>query len=696
MTMNGIHTNDEGQTGLKIIIVGAGIGGLSAAISLRKQGHDVVVFESSRFATELGAAIHVPPNAHGLLKRMGITPSQSGANPCNRVTTYAPNGRKLVSADTIAAGKIWQHEWVLGHRVKVHNALKETALKLGTQLNLANAVSEVNPEDGTVTLSDGSTHQADVVVGADGVHSVTRNTVVPGHPKPFSSGKSAFRFLIPKQAVLDDPQTRPYAEADGELAMVIGEDRRLVMYPTSDNTLLNFVCIHPENETSSASSGDWNNEATKDMLLTVYKNFHEDFLAILKKADEKSLKIWRLMDMAVLPSWARGRLALLGDAAHPFLPHQGQGAAVAMEDAAALGTVLERDLGRNEVQDRLLLYQDIRKSRADTLQEYTRTAGRDDAVGKVDMQKYMAFNFGHDEFDNAAQRLREWRWARQPTSYWRMPVAFGPMPGPRQTHGGESRDGTKSTFVTASIKIKTSRTVLQNLFPPGSKQWRFKSPGTVAYCSFSQTTLDGMEWLGGSGYNHLGLYIHGVEYVKADGSVTSGVYMPILFESLTDPIVSGREELGMPKLYSAIDVGRSANSYTITASWRGRTWGHFEWNDLQEDDISNVAGKMTGDDADNGILVQRYIPSVGRELKGQAEAEYTVFDDFGGAVPTPKPERTWSTKNARFLIDAGSWKTLPTLHHIITRLAEIPVYEVVVAKVVSGTGVPDVSEAVRI
>ncbi|KAK5085141.1 hypothetical protein LTR05_004420 [Lithohypha guttulata] len=696
MAVNGVRFHQAVPPSLKVIIVGAGIGGLSAAISLRQQGHDVVIFESSRFAAEIGAAIHIPPNAHGLFKRMGIILSESGANLCNLITTFTSSGKKLSSVDTAASSHLWQDKWLLGHRVKVHNALKEQALKLGSQLNLHIPVVDVDPEDGIVKLSDGSTHQADVVVGADGVHSITRQIVVPGHPKPFSSGKSAFRFLIPRQLILDDPQTRPYVQNDGNLVMVMGSDRRLVMYPTSDNTLLNFVCIHPESETSSTSTGDWNNEANKDTLLTVFRDFHDDFLAILRKADEKSLKVWRLMDMEILPSWIRGRLALLGDAAHPFLPHQGQGAAVAIEDAAALGTVLERNLKSDEVRDRLSLYQDIRKARADTLQDYTRIAGRDETVGKVDMQKYIAFNFGYNEFDNSAQRLREWKWSRQQTSYWRMPVAFGPMPGPRQDHRGKPRDGTSSTFVTASIKIKTSRTVLQNLFPPGSKAWRFKSPGTIAYCSFSQTTLDGMEWLGGSGYNHLGLYIHGVEYVKADGSIVSGVYMPILFESLTDPIVSGRDELGMPKLYSAIDVGRSTNSYNVTASWRGQTWGHFEWNSLQEDDISNTAGKMTGDDADKGILVQRYIPAVGRELKGHAEADYAVFEDFDGVNPKPRPERTWSTTNARFSIESGCWKTLPTLHHVISRLAEIPVYEVIAAKVVSGTCVPDVSGAVRI
>lgn len=117
-----------------------------------------------------------------------------------------------------------------------------------------------------------------------------------------------------------------------------------------------------------------------------------------------------------------------------------------------------------------------------------------------------------------------------------MPVAFGPMPGPRQTILGVPRESTESTFTTASIKFKTSRTLLQNLFPHSSSSYRFQSPGTVAYASFSQTTLNKMEWLGGSGYKHLGLYIHGVEYVTKDGDVISGTCKSYITIALFPPL----------------------------------------------------------------------------------------------------------------------------------------------------------------
>lgn len=215
----------------------------------------------------------------------------------------------------------------------------------------------------------------DLVLGADGVHSVCRQQVEGGNVKPFGSGKSAFRFLTERKAAAEDLATKHFVENPGELIIWYGTDRRVVMYPTSNNRLLNFVCIHPESE--SKGGDDWTTDANKNALLQVYKDFDPAFISLISKADASSLKTWKLLDMDVLPTWTNDRLALLGDAAHPFLPHQGQGAAVAMEDAAALATVLESSLSRDEVPARLELYESIRYGRAKRIQGYSRLAGAD-------------------------------------------------------------------------------------------------------------------------------------------------------------------------------------------------------------------------------------------------------------------------------------------------------------------------------
>lgn len=610
--------------------------------------------------------------------------------------------------------------WLLAHRVTLHNALKTAATKSDgkgkpVKLHLSSKVVDVDPHTATVTLESGEKHEGDLIIGADGVHSVSRKKVPGGDVKPFSSGKNAFRFLISRESALKDPVTKELAEKHGSVDIWFKDDRRVVCYPTSDNTLLNFVAIHPDEETTAGDG--WQQSATKESIAKVYKDFEPRVQALLDKADPETTKVWQLLDMEVIPTFVEDKLALIGDAAHPFLPHQGQGGAQAIEDAAALAALLPYGTHPHEVSERLKWYQEARHERATKIQEFTRLAGADRKADvkhadskriqeqkanntdiSITVTQFMAYNFGHDAYDSAKQLLRKNTWAKTPDMYWRQPVVFGPMPGPRQDFTGKNRvkPSLQSTFTTASVKIKTSRTLLENLLP--NSNYSFISPGTVAYCSFSQTTLGKMDWLGKcGGYSHLGLYIHGIQYKKSNGEVLKGTYMPILFESLTDPIVSGREELGMPKLYSAIDIAKVGKSYNLTIGWQGETWGRFNWTNLEDQDPNTDKG-VIGGEADAGILVHRYIPAVGREHKGVAEAEYPVFvphAEDSKIIPS-KVHRVRTTKDVSFEMDGLDWWRLPTLHHIVGRLAEIPVYEVVGAKVVEGEGVPDVSSARRV
>jgi len=119
--------------------------------------------------------------------------------------------------------------------------------------------------------------------------------------------------------------------------------------------------------------------------------------------------------MEKLPTWINDKLALLGDAAHPFLPHQGQGGGVAMEDAASLAVVLPLGTKPSEVADRLKVYEKCRYERAHRIQEYTRIAGLDRGDPRtVDMMAYTMYNFGHDEWDHSTKVFDEWRWSQNP------------------------------------------------------------------------------------------------------------------------------------------------------------------------------------------------------------------------------------------------------------------------------------------
>jgi hypothetical protein len=283
---------------------------------------------------------------------------------------------------------------------------------------------------------------------------------------------------------------------------------------------------------------------------------------------------------------------------------------VAIENAAALAVVFPAGTLPEEVAKRLKLYESIRYKRANAIQEFSRQAGLDWIDGKpqVDMQKYTIYNFGHDEWDHSQKALKDWQKARNPSVYWRMPVAFGPAPGLRQDAYGNPHPSAHQAFSTASIKFKTSQTFLQNLFPTNS--FAFKSPGTVAFASFSFTTLDKMAWLGGNGYNHFGLYIHGVQYKKRDGTTVDGTYIPVLFENHADSIVTGRDELGMPKIYCEIGIKHSSKSLNMQASWRGTSFASIHIANL---DVADNASSVTGGEQEMNWCISTYRRLVRRE-----------------------------------------------------------------------------------
>ncbi|KEQ92127.1 hypothetical protein AUEXF2481DRAFT_47987 [Aureobasidium subglaciale EXF-2481] len=583
---------------LKIVIVGGGIGGLTAASGLRQNGHDVVVLEQWDGSKETGAAIHLASNSNGLLRRLGLFAETTGAILMLRHTKYATDGSRIQSLD-------------LTELVKSHDGPGRPV-----DLRYSCTVKDLDPDSATAILDNDERVEGDVIIGADDVKG--------GNVRPFSSGKSAFRFLAKKKDALDDPITRKFAEKDGELVMFLEPDSKVV---TLARTLLNFVCIHPSEKTS-APTDDWNTGGSMKALLDVYANFGASARALLSKSYPASLKVWQLLDMETLSTWVNNELTLLGDTAHPFLPHRGQGGGQAIEDAAALPVVLPLGTRSDEVAERLKLYETCRYQRAHRIQEYTR---------------------------------------QNPNIYWRMPVAFCPSPGPCQAlYTNVPQPARHSKFTTASIKFKTSRTFLQNLFPTES-----------------------------SGYRHFGMYIHGVRYTKQNGETIDATYMPLIFEPLTDPIVSGRDEFGMPKVFCDVDIRRHVDSYRVRTSWQGSMFGIFNIDGLEEADPAAEAGTIDGE-ADYGVLTYKYSSAVGE--RGKADPAYAVVArhaEESKVVPS-KVTGLWRSKKPNFELDSLTQQDLPTLQPIVSKLAQTAVYEFVSGKVVDGYGVSDASAARRI
>ncbi|KAK4147633.1 uncharacterized protein C8A04DRAFT_24180 [Dichotomopilus funicola] len=409
---------------LAVLIVGAGIGGLSAAIALRRRGHCVLVLDRADLSSTgmVGAAIHLCPNITGILPHWGVDMQNLGASHVSRYLARSYDGRTIQDLNLAAEHSArWSNPWLMVHRAALHKELRRVAtaeegegvpVVLEGNLNVVG----VDPQKGMVMLEGGETVLADVIVGADGIYSKTRDAV--SALPLFRSGKAAFRFMIPRLAAVSDPETAPLANPDDTFSLWLANDRRVVMYPCHNNEWLNFVCVHPDTESHTTLSDEWNKETTLENVIQVFHTFEPRLLALFRKVDPATLKVWQLLDMDVLPSWTIGKLALLGDAAHPCLPYHAQGGAQAIEDAAALAAVLPRDATKlDEVSERLKLYESIRFERARRIQHYSRLAGQDRGgkkkAEKFDALQFKEYNFNHNEMGHAAAAYAEWLKERQ-------------------------------------------------------------------------------------------------------------------------------------------------------------------------------------------------------------------------------------------------------------------------------------------
>ncbi|KAK0964367.1 hypothetical protein LTR54_018393, partial [Friedmanniomyces endolithicus] len=301
---------------------------------------------------------------------------------------------------------------------------------------------------------------------------------------------------------------------------------------------------------------------------------------------------------------------------------------------------------------------------------------------------FIEYGSSHDEHYASRKLLRD-HLAKRPGSEprWRSPLGFGLLQGPRRDLLGRShRDSLRhSTSKDASIRFATSAAVLRCLFP--SDRYSFKTRDTVQFATVTLQTLDRLAWLGGGGYSLLGFYIHGVCYQQADGKLVEGKYCPVMVENLADPIITGREELGVPKVFSDIDISRSGTSVHATVAWRGTTWAELTWSELSEQQTLEhlPAASTTPED----LLVHKYIPSSAKS--GEADADYPVL-----IRTKPESSRTVSWQecqpaNASFSLANAGVKALPTLSNIAEALAELPVYSIVHASVVETEGVSDFS-----
>lgn len=343
---------------LSIAIVGGGLGGLAAALFLRKAGLDVSVFEKAEALQEVGAGIVVPPNMMRPLRKLGLAEKlASFAVRLEAAWEFRRwlDGRVLfVQPMGEECERLYGEHCYVAHRADLRAMFWQA---LGDPLiRLDHRCVEVNQTEDEVQITlTGSTGQttrvtADVLIGADGIHSVIREAITPNSSARFS-GLCAFRCLVPTDKV-PEMALRPVQ------TIWLGPGRHFVHYPISGGRLVNIVAVTPAGSWRTES---WTAEGNISDLVREFQGWDERLNQLILSATET--RRWAIYDRAPLQKWTQGRMTLLGDAAHAMVPFFAQGAAQAIEDAVVLADCLT-SADRNSVATALRRYENIRRPRA--------------------------------------------------------------------------------------------------------------------------------------------------------------------------------------------------------------------------------------------------------------------------------------------------------------------------------------------
>jgi salicylate hydroxylase/6-hydroxynicotinate 3-monooxygenase len=345
---------------LSFAVIGAGIGGLATAALLLRAGHQVRVFEQAARFARVGSGIQMAPNAVKVLRHLGI---EARLRDTSFQADFAISRTWDSGLETsrLALGTTVEREfgapYLFLHRADLHAAIADIVPSGIVHLGMKLAAIDQDAGGVDLRFSDGSAFHADAVIGADGVHSLVRETLL-GPEKPRFTGRVAYRTTFAADLVrgttLDRVRTKWW-----------GPDRHMVVYfVTRACDELYFVTSVPE-AAEWTTPESWSARGDLDELRAAYAGFHPDVQAILDACP--GVYKWALFERDPQPRWSDGHIALLGDACHPMTPYMAQGAASALEDATILSRCLA-GIERDGVPEAFQLYERIRKPRASDIQ----------------------------------------------------------------------------------------------------------------------------------------------------------------------------------------------------------------------------------------------------------------------------------------------------------------------------------------
>ncbi|HEY3912596.1 MAG TPA: FAD-dependent monooxygenase [Stellaceae bacterium] len=345
---------------LKIAVIGGGIGGLSAAVALRRAGFEVDVYEQAPQLTQIGGGINMGPNAARILYRLGLGPGldREGVRPVGTHQRRWQDGRTLQRA---RLNPLCEELYGAPH-LTIHRADLLAVIAAGfpaERVHLGHRLVGLAEHGAGVEarFANGPRISADVLVGADGIHSAVRAALF-GEEAPRFAGCVAYRGLVPAERIAD-------LELELGSQSWVGPGAHFVHYFVSRGRLLNFVGW---TEHDSWNREDWTDRATTERALAAFEGWHGQVRQIIAAAE--TCFIWALFDREPLPRWSAGHATLLGDACHPMYPFMGQGAAQAIEDGATLAACLAA--GAGDPVAALRRYEELRLPRVTRLQQMSR------------------------------------------------------------------------------------------------------------------------------------------------------------------------------------------------------------------------------------------------------------------------------------------------------------------------------------
>ncbi|MBI1205349.1 MAG: NAD(P)-binding protein [Rhodopseudomonas sp.] len=342
---------------LKIAIVGAGMGGLAVAATLRQVGIEVAVYEQASRFGRIGAGIQMMPNSMKVLRGIGVEDKlrQVAFAPYSHLNRVGDTGEIMRELPMPEA--LYGAPYLCMHRADLHDALASVVPSDIIHLNKKLTGLEQNGGPVTLQFADGTTATADAVIGADGVHSVVRDIVV-GPDAPVHKGRIAYRAVFRADLMggfdIGPSRTKWW-----------GKDRHIVIYYTArDKSELYFVTSVPE-DAGWMTKESWSAKGDVNELREAYAGFHQDVRNVLNACPD--CHKWAILEREPLPTWSKGRVALLGDSAHPMTPYMAQGAATSIEDSAILARCL-KDVGAADIEAAFKRYEAHRKPRTSMVQ----------------------------------------------------------------------------------------------------------------------------------------------------------------------------------------------------------------------------------------------------------------------------------------------------------------------------------------